>query len=60
MLEQMSLKDIEKYWNNQVANRPVVWAVVGDPNRIDMNRLNGFGTVVQLRPKDVMNQSYNL
>ena len=54
LLEQMKIEDMGNYWNSQVANRPIVWAVVGDPNKIDMDCLKQFGGVTVLKPKNVM------
>lgn len=54
LLENMTMKDIEDFWKNQITGRPIVWAIVGDPDKIGMEELARFGTVTQLKPKDVM------
>ena len=54
LLDQMTLADIEHYWNTQVAGRPIVWAIVGDPDKIGMENLTRFGPVTQLKPEDVI------
>ena len=54
ILDAMKLQDIEHYWNTQVAGRPIVWAVVGDPEKIGMENLTLFGPVTQLKPEDVI------
>ena len=54
ILDAMKLQDIEQYWNTQVAGRPIVWAVVGDPDKIGMENLAKFGPVTQLKPEDVI------
>ncbi len=54
LLEKMSMKDIDDFWQQQVAGRPVVWAVVGDPDKIGLEDLAKFGAVTQLKPGDVM------
>jgi len=54
ILENMSMKDLKDYWDTRVAGRPIVWAVVGDPDKIGMEELAKFGPITQLKPKDVM------
>ena len=54
MLEQMEIGDVETFWKSQVSSRPVVWAVVGDPQKINLEDLQKFGPITQLSPKDVM------
>ena len=54
MLDEMSLADIERHWNSQVAGHPIVWAVVGDPDKIGMEDLAKFGPVTKLKPADVI------
>jgi predicted Zn-dependent peptidase len=54
LMESITLKGIEDFWQQQVAGRPIVWAVVGDPDKIGMENLDKFGTVTQLKPGDVM------
>lgn len=54
ILGKVTMKDIEDFWKKQVEGRPVVWAVVGDPDKIGMDDLAKFGTITQLKPGDVM------
>jgi predicted Zn-dependent peptidase len=54
LLGTMTMKDVEDFWKKQVEGRPIVWAVVGDPDKIGMENLAKFGTVTQLKPGDVM------
>ena len=54
ILGKVTMKDIEDFWKKQVEGRPIVWAVVGDPDKIGMEDLAKFGTVTQLKPGDVM------
>ena len=54
LMENITLKDIEDFWQQQVEGRPIVWAVVGDPDKIGMENLDKFGNVTQLKPGDVM------
>ena len=54
VLEGLGMKDIEGYWTKHVASHPIVWAVVGDPDKIGLENLGKFGTVTQLKVGDVM------
>lgn len=54
LLERLALDDIDKLWKQQVADRPIVWAVVGDPDKIGLESLSRFGPVIQLKPGDVI------
>ena len=54
ILENLSMKDLEDYWSKRVAGRPIVWAIVGDPDKIGMEELAKFGPITQLKPNDVM------
>jgi predicted Zn-dependent peptidase len=54
ILEQMTMDDISNLWKQQVSDRNIVWAVVGDPDKIGLENLSKFGPVTQLKPGDVM------
>ena len=49
----MTMEDIEHFYERQVAGRPVVYAVVGNARRIDMEKLASFGTVEKVKVKDI-------
>ena len=54
LLERLTMDDIYKLWNQQISGRPIVWAIVGDPDKIGLENLSKFGTVTQLKPGDVV------
>ena len=49
----MAMEDIEQFYERQVAGRPVVYAVVGNSRRIDMEKLASFGTLEKVKIKDI-------
>ena len=54
VLEQINLNVINSFWEKQVLNHNIVWTVVGDPDKIGLENLQKFGTVIRLKPKDVI------
>ena len=54
LLEQVSLQDIEGFWKKNVSGRPIVWVIVGDPDKIGLENLEKFGPLTQLKPSDVI------
>ncbi len=51
--KELSFDDILNVWEKNVAGKPVVLLVVGDENRIDMEKLKSYGTFVELDLDDV-------
>ncbi len=49
----MAMEDIEQFYERQVKGRPVVYAVVGNSRRIDMEKLASFGTLEKVKIKDI-------
>lgn len=54
LLNDLSFSDIETFWKEHIAGRDVIWVVVGDPKRIDMEEIRKFGDVRLLKAKDVI------
>ena len=46
--------DIEAFHAAQIADRPVIMTVVGDPRRIELDALREYGELIVLREKDVL------
>lgn len=53
LLENYSTADVEQYWKNNIAGRNIVWAIVGDKKKIDMEVLSKFGPISELSAKDI-------
>ena len=41
-------------WKERVDGKTMVWTVVGDSRKIDMDGLASFGEIVELKVKDIM------
>ncbi len=50
---RLSFADIEAFHAAQVADRPVILLVVGDPRRIDVAELERYGDVVRVSERDL-------
>ncbi|WP_085536206.1 M16 family metallopeptidase [Massilibacteroides vaginae] len=53
-LKDLSMADIMRFYNENVADRPVVYMVVGNSRKIDMNELAKLGEVIYIRKKDII------
>lgn len=54
VLEQIKIDDLDAFWKRHVSNHNIIWTVVGDPDKIGIENLQKFGTVIQLKPGDVI------
>lgn len=52
-IKDMDIEDVVDFYRKQIAGRPIVYAIVGNSRRIDMERLRDHGTIVQLKVKDI-------
>ena len=52
-IAQMDMLDIHRFYTEQVAGRPVVYLIVGDRKRVNREALAKFGTVVELKRKEI-------
>ncbi|MDO5321987.1 MAG: insulinase family protein [Bacteroidia bacterium] len=55
LLEYYSIADVEQYWKDNISGHNIVWAVVGDNKKIDMEALSKFGPVYILTAKNIFN-----
>ena len=53
-VKDLGIEDIVSYQQNVIAQRPVVWIVVGDKKLIDMEKLATYGEIVFLKEKDIL------
>lgn len=53
-LKELTLDDMLRFYEENVANRPVIYMVVGNSRKIDMNELAKLGDVVYIRQKDII------
>lgn len=52
-LEKMEMQDIADFYTKNIRNRPVVYVIVGNEKRMDMEKLSSFGTIVKMKKKDI-------
>jgi predicted Zn-dependent peptidase len=53
-LKEIEMEDLVRFYEKHVAGRPVVYVVVGNSRKIDMNELAKFGEVTHIRKKDII------
>lgn len=53
-LKDMDMEDVVDFYEKNVAERPVIYIVVGNSRKIDMNELAKFGEVFHIRKKDII------
>lgn len=53
-IKEMTMDDVYDFYKKNVADRPVVYVVVGNSRKIDMNELAKFGEVIHIRKKDII------
>lgn len=54
-LLQMKMEDVERFYQRHIRGKPVVYAIVGNAKKIDMKRLESFGTIIKVKKKDIYN-----
>ena len=54
LLGTLTLQDIDGFWKKNISGRPIVWVLVGDPDKIGLENLEKFGPLTQLKPSDVV------
>lgn len=52
-LPEMGMQDMMRFYQEQIAGRPVVYMIAGDKRKIDLRKLAEYGTVEVVGKKDV-------
>jgi len=52
-LPNITLKDIVKFEQEQMANKPYRYIILGDENELDMNALQGFGPIRRVSTEEI-------
>lgn len=50
---KLEMEDISHFYHDNVKGRPIVYAIVGNSKKINMNKLADFGTIVKVSRKDL-------
>jgi predicted Zn-dependent peptidase len=54
-LSQMEMTDIIRFYEQNIKNRPVIYTIVGNSRKIDMNKLSTFGKITKVKKEDLYN-----
>jgi predicted Zn-dependent peptidase len=54
-LSLMEMNDITRFYEANIKDRPVVYMIVGNARKIDMNKLSGFGKLVKIKKEELYN-----
>jgi len=52
-VSKLEMDDISEFYLNNIKDRPIVYAIVGNSKKINMNKLAEFGTIVKVSKKDI-------
>ncbi|MDR0431629.1 MAG: insulinase family protein [Tannerellaceae bacterium] len=52
-LSNMSMSDVARFYEKNINNRPVIYMIVGNSRKIDMNRLEEFGKIIKVKKEDL-------
>lgn len=53
--DSLSFENVKDYYNKYIKNKKIIITIVGDKKRIDFDKLAQFGTVTELKHKDIFN-----
>ncbi len=53
--DTMSFENVKDFYTKYIHNKKIIITIVGDKKRIDFNQLAQFGTVTELKHKDIFN-----
>jgi len=51
--EKLKFDDINKFYQDNIKAKPIVFAIVGDKKRIDMKKLKTYGKMVEIKEKNL-------
>tara|TARA_B110000196_G_C21146556_1_gene666930 strand:- start:378 stop:3269 length:2892 start_codon:yes stop_codon:yes gene_type:complete len=51
--EKLEFDDIVKFYQDNLKNRPIAYAFVGDKKRIDLKELSKYGKIIKVKKKDI-------
>jgi len=54
-LTRLSMNDITRFYEENIHSRPVIYMIVGNPKKIDMNKLAEFGKIIRVKKDDLYN-----
>ncbi len=54
-ISQMEINDINRFYEENISGRPIVYVIAGNEKKIDMVKLASFGTIIKVKKKDIYN-----
>jgi len=54
-IREMDMNDINCFYEENVSGRPVIYIIAGNKKKIDMEKLASFGTIINVKKKDIYN-----
>ncbi|MDR2118748.1 MAG: insulinase family protein [Tannerellaceae bacterium] len=54
-LTQMEMNDIVHFYEDNIKDRPIIYVIVGNSRKIDMNRLASFGKIIKVKKEELYN-----
>jgi predicted Zn-dependent peptidase len=52
-LPRIGMDDVVRFYEENIQGRPVIYMIVGNSRKIDMNRLAGFGKIVKVKKEEL-------
>lgn len=52
-ISRMNMEDVVSFYESNIKDRPVVFAIVGNSAKIDMKKLASFGEIVKVKETDI-------
>jgi predicted Zn-dependent peptidase len=54
-LSQMQMSDVVRFYEENIKDRPVVYAIAGNARKVNMEQLSGFGKVIRVKKEELYN-----
>ena len=52
-IDELEFQDIINFYEAEIKNRPIVMAIYGDIDKVDMKKLENFGTIKKVKKSDI-------
>ena len=54
-IKEMNLENIKKFTKDKISENKLIITLVGDKNRLDLDKLSEFGKIIELNSTDIAN-----
>ena len=52
-IDELKFQDIINFYEAEIKNRPIVMAIYGDIDKVDIKKLENFGTIKKVKKSDI-------